>query len=348
MQIHKENIIPDPGQPRKTFDPESLSELKDSMRGEGPDQPLMVRPVADEKYMIITGERRFLADENESIECIVRVVNEKEAREIQFRENLQREGVSHLELGRAYSEYQKKYGGTQTALAKIIGLTPTDISRDESMHHNLFEPIKEMNRNKEIPDSAAYFLSTIPGSERQLEVATAVAESSLGWSLIHQIVREAKTHPMQPITEILQRAEKESDSIRIEKALSVIPQPERKEEARTTIEAYGVNPKLARKIAKAIAQQPERSVQEIVEEIQEAASPSLVQLYARRFKSYSDLCTMMARQMEVMNGRLTGIKSLPAENAEEFLVELQILHDTAGEALGRLRPPSETAEAVAA
>ncbi|GAJ12762.1 unnamed protein product, partial [marine sediment metagenome] len=253
--------------------------------------------------------------------------------------------VSHLELGKAYSEYRKKYGGTQTTLARIIGLSSTYISRDLSMHHNLSEPLKEMNRNKEIPDNAAYFLSTVPNLERQLEVATAVAGSNLGWTLIDQIVREAKAHPMQPVTEILQRAEKESDNARIEKALSVIPQLERKEEARTTIEAYGVNPKLARKIAKAVAQQPERSVQEIVEEIQEAASPSLVQLYARRFKSYSDLCTMIARQMGMMNVRLADLKSLPAESAEGFLIELRILHDTAGKALGRLGPPSETAEA---
>jgi len=348
VQIRKENIIPDPNQPRKTFDPELLSELKDSMRGEGPDQPLVVRPIADGKYMIVTGERRYLADENESIECIVREVNEREAREMQFRENMQRENVDVLELGKAYDEYRKKYGATQTTLARVLGVTPTTVSRYESTYLNLSETVKGLLLSREITKDAAYFLSTIPGSERQLEVAAAVAGSDLSVEQARQVITEARDHPRRSIAEVLQRAEKENDSVQIEKAISVIPQPERKEEARTTIEAYGVNPKLAPEIAEAVAQQPERSIQEIVEEVRGTADKDKALLSAQRSKGDSDLCIMIARQMKTMNTRLADLKSLPAENAEEFLAGLQILHDTAGETLGRLRLPSKTAEAVAA
>lgn len=345
MLIPRENIIPDPNNPRKTFDPEMLSELGDSMRGEGPDQPLIVRLIAGEKYMIVTGERRYRADSNENIECVIRDVNDRTARIMQYRENIHRVGVAPIELGKSWVEHRKEYGMTQEALAKEIGLTKgrsTLISRCESMYLNLAGPAKKLFHSGEINQNAAYQLSTIPNSERQLEVGEGLVETKLNDDQTRQVVAEAKKHPMKPASEIVRKVVKEEESVQVEKAISVIPQPERKEETRRAIEAYDVSPKLASKVAEKVVSQPERSPQEVIEEIQEAEGASKRSLAAQKGDSISKFYDMLTKQMKAMSSRLAELKDLPAENAGEFLVELDKLFNTVSEALGRLNLPDET------
>ena len=92
-------ILPNPAQPRLSYDEESLTELADSIREHGVLQPILVRP-AGTKYELIAGERRWRASGmagRETIPAIVVDFDESTALEVSIIENLQREDVSPLE-----------------------------------------------------------------------------------------------------------------------------------------------------------------------------------------------------------------------------------------------------------
>ena len=342
MKIRKEDIIPDPNQPRLTFDEEKLAGLRVSMNGREPDQPLIVRPIGEGKYMIVTGERRWRACEAEEIECVVRVLNDREALETQFREDQQHEDIGKIELGKALHEYMAEYGATQGAVAKLIGKTDTDVSKYISVSLHLSVPCKELYSEGRLNDYAAWQISTIPGSEMQLEIAIAIIENSLDVNQVRWLVQEAKAHPLKPISEVTQKAIEGKDSARADKAISNIPEPERKEETRRALDAYNVDSRLAPEVAKRVISQPEHSPQEIIEEIQEAESANKRLAGARKGAESSGFSTMVTRQMEIMTNRLKEFDSLPTENPEKFLAELQNLVNVAGEALKRLKLPDET------
>lgn len=349
MLIPKENIIPDPNNPRKTFDPELLSGLRDSMGGGGPDQPLIVRPTADGKYMIVTGERRWRACVAEEIECVVRELSDRESLETQIREDLQHEDIGDIELGAALHEHMSKYGTTQEAVGRIIGRTATDVSKYISIFLNLSAPCKELYREGRFKFGTAWQLSTLPNSLKQLEIANEVIENNLDVKQATRIVQEAKAHPMKPISEATYEAIKGKDSAKADKAISSIPEPERREETRRALDAYDVPPKLASEVAEKVVSQPERSPQEIIEEIQEAGGASKRALATWKQKDDLSKCIQVTKQMESMSGRLAEFKDLPfkdlpSEKAEGFRTELQNLITTASEALERLRSSGKTTD----
>ena len=95
-------VYPNPNQPRKTFDKESLNELAESIRIHGLIQPIIVNKM-DDGYMIIAGERRFRACKIcglNQIDAIVKNYTNKQISEISIIENLQREDLNPVEVAR--------------------------------------------------------------------------------------------------------------------------------------------------------------------------------------------------------------------------------------------------------
>lgn len=114
MQIPLDSLVPSPFNARKHFDRPALAELAASIKAEGIQNPLIVRKAPDGKsYEIIAGERRYRAAEIaelKSAPCIVRQVDELEARRIQIIENLQRQDISPLEEAQAFQDLLKAKG----------------------------------------------------------------------------------------------------------------------------------------------------------------------------------------------------------------------------------------------
>lgn len=226
MKIKVSQIIPDPEQPRKTFNPESISELKNSLNGLGLIQPITIRPYQDGKYMIIVGERRFTAAKqkgDDEIECIVRKdIDDKTAREMQFAENSQQEDIPPLELGKAFLEHQKKYGMTIRELAGIVGLSEGYVGDIESLVSAALTTQRYVQSGK-LDASTAYEISTIKDMKRQEELAQfAVDNKNLSRSTIRQIkplVESQKDRPIADIyQDILSGKAKENETIRLEAA----------------------------------------------------------------------------------------------------------------------------------
>ncbi len=124
QEIEIDKIKPNPNQPRKKFDPNSLIELRDSIIEQGLIQPILVEEIADESYIIIAGERRYRASKMaglKTIPAIVRSFTDLQRMEVSLIENIQREDLNPVEEARAYSYLLTQSGISQDELAKKVG-----------------------------------------------------------------------------------------------------------------------------------------------------------------------------------------------------------------------------------
>ena len=116
-------ILPNPAQPRLSYDEDSLTELAASIREHGVLQPILVRP-SGSKFELIAGERRWRASsmaERESIPAIVVDFDEQTALEVSIIENLQREDVSPLEEAVMFRRMTDAFGYSVRQLAQKVG-----------------------------------------------------------------------------------------------------------------------------------------------------------------------------------------------------------------------------------
>ena len=121
-EVPTERILPNPAQPRLSYEEDSLTELADSIREHGVLQPILVRPVGSQ-YELIAGERRWRASrmaQRESIPAIVVEFDDETALEVSIIENLQREDVSPLEEASMFGKMMD-LGYSVRQLAQKIG-----------------------------------------------------------------------------------------------------------------------------------------------------------------------------------------------------------------------------------
>lgn len=131
LEIDIKNIKPNPNQPRKTFDPDALAELKDSIIAQGVLQPILVEEIADSVYVIVAGERRYRAAKMaglKTIPAIVRSFSDLQRMEVALIENIQRENLNPVEEAKAYSYLLSQAGISQDELAKKVGKSRPAIS----------------------------------------------------------------------------------------------------------------------------------------------------------------------------------------------------------------------------
>jgi ParB family chromosome partitioning protein len=121
-ELAVDKILPNPAQPRLSYEEDSLRELADSIREHGVLQPILVRPTGS-KYELIAGERRWRASglaQRETIPAIVVEFDEETALEVSIIENLQREDVTPLEEAAMFRK-MTDLGYSVRQLAQKIG-----------------------------------------------------------------------------------------------------------------------------------------------------------------------------------------------------------------------------------
>ncbi|MBU1659055.1 ParB/RepB/Spo0J family partition protein [bacterium] len=122
IEISLKDIRPNPYQPRKTFDEETLIELGESIKKDGLIQPIIVKEDID-GYIIIAGERRFRASKLAKLRTIRAIVlnsDETKMRQFALIENIQRDELNSIELAFAYSELIKLHDITHDELSSKI------------------------------------------------------------------------------------------------------------------------------------------------------------------------------------------------------------------------------------
>jgi ParB family chromosome partitioning protein len=123
-EVPVESIAPNPHQPRNYFDEEALATLTASVAELGVLQPILVREVAEDRYELIAGERRWRAAKRAgllSIPVVVRTVDEVLSLEQALVENLHREDLNPLEEAAAYQQLMEDFSLTQELVAQKVG-----------------------------------------------------------------------------------------------------------------------------------------------------------------------------------------------------------------------------------
>jgi ParB family chromosome partitioning protein len=113
-----------PYQTRTRFDEAALAELAASITATGVVQPILVRPLANGRFQLIAGERRWLASQKAgkvTIPAILRQVSDEQAMEITIVENLQRTDLNPMEQARAYERLSREFKLTQEQMAQRTG-----------------------------------------------------------------------------------------------------------------------------------------------------------------------------------------------------------------------------------
>ena len=119
-----QKVEPNPLQPRKSFDPDELQALADSIAMHGIIQPLTVRQLPSGFYQIIAGERRWRAARLAGLDEVPVVVieaDDKKAMELALIENLQRSDLNPIEEAKGYQQLMTEYGMTQEVTAERVG-----------------------------------------------------------------------------------------------------------------------------------------------------------------------------------------------------------------------------------
>lgn len=134
MKPSKLNIAhlrPGTYQPRRHFDDSAIEQLAESIRAHGVLQPLLVRPIGEDEYEIIAGERRWRASQAaklHEVPVIIQDLTDEEALEIALIENLQRQDLTPLEEADGYKQLIDKFGHTQEKLAQQLGKSRSHIA----------------------------------------------------------------------------------------------------------------------------------------------------------------------------------------------------------------------------
>jgi ParB family chromosome partitioning protein len=200
-----EDIVPDPNQPRKTFPADELGNLAKSLSETGQISPIVVRPEAEGRYMIVVGERRWRAARDAGIshvECIVRHdLDEQKAREMQFAENYQREDVPPLEQARSWKAYLDKYKVSQRELSRRTGIPQRTIS-DRLALLSLPMSVHAQIEAGAIGPGEAVKIATLP-ADQQEAVAEAVSSERIGGRMLEKLAKLARAAPGKPIQDII-------------------------------------------------------------------------------------------------------------------------------------------------
>jgi len=124
-------ITPNPRQPRRTFDDDTLEELAESIRQVGLLQPVVVRAAGPGQYELIMGERRWRASQRAGLTEIGAIVKQTQDNELlrdALIENLHRQQLDPLEEAAAYQQLLDDFGATHEQLAQKIGRSRPHIS----------------------------------------------------------------------------------------------------------------------------------------------------------------------------------------------------------------------------
>lgn len=192
INIPINSIKPNPYQPRRDFNKQSLEELSQSIKSFGVLQPISVRKLRNENYELIAGERRLRASEiaelNE-IPAIVFQYRDNESAMIALIENLQREDLNFIEEAEGFNNLILDHGFTQAELAEKIGKSQSTIANKLRLL-KLPEDIQRMLVEEGLSERHGRALLKLPDDDLRRETLDKVLKNNLNVSSTEDLVNE--------------------------------------------------------------------------------------------------------------------------------------------------------------
>ena len=184
-------VRPNPFQPRRSFNPEELSELEASLKATGLLQPISVRRQGD-AFELIAGERRLRAATNlgwKDISAVVREFDDQTMLVLALVENLQRANLNAIEEARGYKRLLEEFQLTQQQVADVVGKDRTTITNLLRVL-SLPDSIQQMVEQGELTTGHARALLALPPVHSALDVAKRVVAERMSVREVEQLVRE--------------------------------------------------------------------------------------------------------------------------------------------------------------
>lgn len=206
-------------QPRTRMDPGSLEELAASIKAQGVMQPILVRPVDDDRYEIIAGERRWRAAQIaglDDVPCLVREIPDEAALAMSLIENIQREDLNPLEEASGIQRLIDEFAMTHQQAADAVGRSRPAASNLLRLL-NLARPVQELLMAGDIDMGHARALLPLDGAN-QIQLANLVAARQLSVRDTERLVQQVlnprqKKAAVAPDRDLLRLEEEIADAI---------------------------------------------------------------------------------------------------------------------------------------
>ena len=209
-EIEISRIEPNPYQPRTEFNQEALEELAASIKLLGLIQPITLRPLADGRYQIISGERRFRASQLAGLERVpayIRKTDDQGMLEMAIVENIQREDLDAIEVALSFQRLIEECSLTQEAMAERVGKKRATVTNYLRLL-KLPAEIQFAIRAKKITMGHAKALLSLENDKEQLKLANQIVEQDLSVRQIEQKIqkmgqkKEKKVKEDAPVIEL--------------------------------------------------------------------------------------------------------------------------------------------------
>lgn len=226
--VNPDRLVPiefvgrNPRNPRRYFDESELQDLASSIRQHGIVQPVVVRTIADNRYELIAGERRWRAAQLAGlidVPVIIRDVDDRTALEIAIVENVQRSDLNPLEEAMGYELLIADHGYTQNDLGEIIGKSRSHVANSLRLL-KLPEPVRDMLASGTL--SAGHARALIPTSD-PVSLAKSIVAKGMSVRDAERIAQndiKAQSDPNPGAVAAAHKDEKDADTLALERTLS--------------------------------------------------------------------------------------------------------------------------------
>jgi len=195
-EIELSKIEANPFQPRENFDEEQLDELVQSIQVHGIIQPITVRKVGNDRYQIISGERRTRAAIKAGITAIpafVRVANDQNMLEMALIENTHRENLNAVEIALSYKRLVEECGLKQEELAERVGKSRSSVTNYRRLL-KLPEEIQIAICEDQISMGHARALINVEQDQIKMSIFKDILNKGISVRKTEELVKKAKDH----------------------------------------------------------------------------------------------------------------------------------------------------------
>lgn len=195
QNIEIAKLQPGKYQPRTNMDQVALAELAESIKAQGVMQPILVRPISDDRFEIIAGERRWRAAQLAGlteVPALIRKVADESALAMSLIENIQRENLNPLEEAMGIQRLINEFGMTHQTAGEALGNSRSTISNLLRLL-NLSAPVQELMMQGKIDMGHGRALLSL-GPVQQIKIANVIVQKQLSVRETERIVNQIE-HP---------------------------------------------------------------------------------------------------------------------------------------------------------